>query len=96
MCIFHDIVTQKSCRVVTRMLVRSPYSLKSHGGSHISYHILYLNTIGIKAECLWGRVKIISLQNYDKIGIKLLTIYNYNKNSKKIQCVNIFTPGFKT
>lgn len=63
----------------------------------MSYHILYLNTIGIKAECLWGRVKIISVQNYDKIRLKLLTVYNYNKNSKKIQYVrNILTPGFKT
>ena len=51
----------------------------------MSYHILYLNTIGIKAECLWARAKIISIQNYVKIRLKLLTVYNYNKNSKKIQ-----------
>lgn len=63
----------------------------------MSYHILYLNTIGIKAECFWARVKIISIQNYVKIRLKLLTVYNYNKNSKKIQYVrNILTPGFKT
>ena len=59
----------------------------------MSYNIPYLNTIGIKAECLWARAKIIS----NKIRLKLLTVYNYNKNSKKIQYVrNILTPGFKT
>ena len=63
----------------------------------MSYHILYLNTIGIKAECFWARVKIISIQNSVKIRLKLLTVYNYNKHSKKIQYVrNILTPGFKT
>ena len=52
-------------------------------------HILYLNTIGFKAQSLWSRVKIITneYRTILKIGITLLTKYNYtyNKNSKNVQ-----------
>ena len=40
-------------------------------------HFLYLNTIEFKARGLWGRVKIIIVQDYIKIGITLLTKHNY-------------------
>ena len=50
-------------------------------------HVLYLNAIGFKAQNLWGRVKVITneYRTIIKIGITLLTKYNYNKNSKNIQ-----------
>ena len=32
-----------------------------HHHHHHHHHILYLNTIGFKADSLWGRVKIITI-----------------------------------
>ena len=50
-------------------------------------HILYLNTIGFKAQSLWSRVKIITneYRTILKIGIMLKYNYTYKKNSKNVQ-----------
>ena len=47
-------------------------------------NIFYLNTIGFKAQSLWGRVKIITISNYIKIGIALIAKYNYHGKNLKI------------
>ena len=50
-------------------------------------HILHLNAVGFKAQSLWGHIKVITneYRTIIKIGITILTKYNYNKNSKNIQ-----------
>ena len=47
-------------------------------------NIFYLSTIGFKAQSLWGRVKIIIISNYIKIGIALLAKYSYYGKNLKI------------
>ena len=45
-----------------------------HHHHHHHHHILYLNTIGFKAESLWGRVKIITIWDIrDKITYTTIT-----------------------
>ena len=38
---------------------------------HTCIHILYLNTIGFKAQSLWSRVKIITIKKYIKYRDKI-------------------------
>ena len=58
--------------------------LNNNNNNNNNNNIFYLNTIGFKAQSLWGRVKIITISNYIKIGIALLAKYNYHGKNLKI------------
>ena len=50
----------------------------SSSSSSSSYPLFKHDRVFKKAQSLWGRVKIITIWNYIKIGVTLLTEHNYH------------------